>query len=589
MYSLLEEVKTMSQQKHAPPPVAASPSFLSSTKPSSTAPPRSLSQTFATSMPEPKLKLIAQHYDFTASPSRSPDGSAAPAFAFTSSTLNSPVREAFVSSPTGPGVLDESAYAELKSTNVAGRADPAALTLTSLEGSTTAAARRASPRARSPDRTIRHAKTSISPPRGGRRTSDGVKVQEYDEDDDDSIEVRSTATGYGAGGRVPRPKLALPASVHEKLVTYGSPLAKARPTSAPLPALDVPDAANAADASPNALLRRYFEHIGVKIPYQYFYKRNSMEVIPVYDLRPWRTFIDDALLIILGGCTGHTRVATKFLLDYCPAVSDLGLSVVLPRLPKLRELDLHDCTGVGDTTLLSVTMKVPDSGAAHGTLLQIQNAASAVLGAGANGDGDKITAPAVIHVTVAGITHKLPRGLMETTARVYPETISASAAALKAAATSKGAMVMPCPKLTAINVNGCPKVSDQSLMGFCARLTTVTSLDLCGTSITDNGVRELLIKCRWLKRLRIARTAVTDAAFDQLLLMGRLIPVNPLVQRKDVLASRAPKTTVTIGGVSQPVDEYYLILEDIDLSGCAGISAEGLKPLLMVRGGETDG
>lgn len=52
----------------------------------------------------------------------------------------------------------------------------------------------------------------------------------------------------------------------------------------------------------------------------------------------WRTWVTDAVLIVLAAAaSGHTNVTWRFMLDNCPAVSDVSLSVLLPRLPKMHE------------------------------------------------------------------------------------------------------------------------------------------------------------------------------------------------------------------------------------------------------------
>ena len=76
----------------------------------------------------------------------------------------------------------------------------------------------------------------------------------------------------------------------------------------------------------------------------------------------------------------------------------------------------------------------------------------------------------------------------------------------------------------------------------------------------------------------MSHTSITDAAFDQLRIMARLVPENALVQRKDVLASRAPEAA----GKGLHGDRY-LLLEDVDIGHCKGLSATAIETLMLVR------
>ncbi len=409
-----------------------------------------------------------------------------------------------------------------------------------------------------------------------RHVSEGVQF-------DGPVSVRSTVVGSGAGEPLPRARASQPASKEDKLSRYGSPprslaAAGARPSSAPTQSEDAPDTIPSHDIPPNEILRRLFIRHGVRIPYQYFYRPLTLSVIPTFLLGPWRAQVDDALLLILAGCKGHTRVVTVLTLDCCPTVTDLGMSVLIPQLPRLKELDLHGCSGVGDITVSAITSRVPTDGTAHGMLLQLQSSALAAFAD--EDDTDELHSAQGVRLHMSSAPVPLSKHLIETCSRVFPFNRQT----VKAAKLAKSVhLSMPCPSLTHLNLDGCRLVTDSSLLALCQSLSTITSLHVCDTSITDKGLRELFIKCRHLRVLRVARTSITDAAFDQLLLLGRLVPVNPLVQRKDVLASRAPRVQVTNSRGTVANDEFYQLLEDVDLSGCSRVSAAALKALVQVR------
>ena len=101
---------------------------------------------------------------------------------------------------------------------------------------------------------------------------------------------------------------------------------------------------------------------------------------------------------------------------------------------------------------------------------------------------------------------------------------------------------------------------------------------MLATWLTSLPLLLLSLLLLFAQLLHVGSTSVSDAAFDQLRVMARLVPENTLVQRKDVLASRAPERVC--GG---PHGDRYLLLQDVDLSRCPGVSAVGLETLLLVR------
>lgn len=201
------------------------------------------------------------------------------------------------------------------------------------------------------------------------------------------------------------------------------------------------------------------------------------------------------------------------------------------------------------------------------------------------------------------------RTLVETVTRVYsvPDRTGALEDVPADASTGDAAPVaaprrlrLPCPQLKTINFSGCPNITDASLHAFNRSMTSITSLNLSGSSITDNGFRELLLHCRNLRRIDVSDTRVSDASFDQLLVMARLVPINPLKERRDVLASTGPVTRKgpslldmpagsggrkPLGTRRDPLDgkeHLCLQLRDVNFSGCIGVTSAGLQTFLKV-------
>lgn len=94
------------------------------------------------------------------------------------------------------------------------------------------------------------------------------------------------------------------------------------------------------------ILRRLFTQLGMRIPYQYFYKRMTLDPVRTLELGPWRAAMTDDVALVLAACEGHTRIATRLVLDNCGSVSDAGMGALLPRLPRLREVELRNCAQV---------------------------------------------------------------------------------------------------------------------------------------------------------------------------------------------------------------------------------------------------
>ncbi len=442
-----------------------------------------------------------------------------------------------------------------------------------------------------------------------------------------ALTVRSTATGYGAGDVVPRRALPLGVSSPDDVMRHhDAPPARARPVSAPRLEVNAEVTLPTDVMPPAEVLHRLFTHHGVRVPYQYFYKHKSFIVVPRMDLFPWKDMVDDALLRILSRCTGHTTATTYLRLDYCTRVTDAGVCALLPRLSKLRQLDMRVLGGITDKAIVSVTTPVPVApahadGARRGArgsdataLVPSSTAVAATPHATPVllGEAKTVAAHASRHVSVASsgphgslLHHAESRTVTETVHRVYHVDAQSGAGAGAATGGGGGAaagrgggpprltdatkLALPCPRLVDIDVCGCYGVTDRSLLALSSSLTSVTSLKLNGTRIGDAGLRELLVHCRALKTLHVADTLVSDAALDQLLIMARLVPINPLVQRKDVLASRAnPAAFASLAASGRPRvapsnAEYYLVLEDLNISGCSRLSAKGLEILMLVR------
>ena len=229
----------------------------------------------------------------------------------------------------------------------------------------------------------------------------------------------------------------------------------------------------------------------------------------------------DALLTVLAACWGHTRVVTYLNISACQGVTDIGSCILVPRLPQLELLDATDLPFVTDNLVSAVTTEVPKDDSHHVQLVnKLRN-----IGAARKEEADGC---------LRGLAPS--HELLETVARVFGHRTDTAA--------SRAPTALPCPKLLSLNLGNCPGITDVSLLRLASHYTRITALDVSGSSITDRGLRELLVYCRSLSTLSIARTAVTDAAFDQLPIMGRLVPVNPNHQRKDVLASRAPPSAL---------------------------------------------
>ncbi len=97
----------------------------------------------------------------------------------------------------------------------------------------------------------------------------------------------------------------------------------------------------------------------------------------------------------------------------------------------------------------------------------------------------------------------------------HGRSLSPSRCSIAGPSASLQRPVLPCPRLTALDLTGCSSIGDGALLSIARNLTSVVSLRLNGCSITDHGIRELLITCRTLRKLHVADTRLTDAAFDQ--------------------------------------------------------------------------
>ncbi|KAL1918416.1 uncharacterized protein VTP21DRAFT_3076 [Calcarisporiella thermophila] len=75
-------------------------------------------------------------------------------------------------------------------------------------------------------------------------------------------------------------------------------------------------------------------------------------------------------------------------------------------------------------------------------------------------------------------------------------------------------LAMNCTRLKRIKMAHCDLITDASILKLAECCSQLVELDVTECSVSDESIRELLLRCTQLRELRLAWTRITDAAFE---------------------------------------------------------------------------
>lgn len=318
-------------------------------------------------------------------------------------------------------------------------------------------------------------------------------------------------------------------------------------------------------------LRDVFRALWMRLPHELFYVERSLQPASIVDLENWRHLVTDGALGVLAACPASTAAIEDLSLARCARATDVGFCVLLPRLHRLRRLDLS-YTSVSQTTADAMVQPTRARVCDGGLLDEDADRIEAILRADVHARVDGHDRERRRREAIGGIG-----AVVQAAGAVYvPPKTPSLRLGLNAAAPRLPAGVdlaePACSSLRSIVLRHCDFLTDKMLRLLCRHLPRLEELDVSWSKqVSDAGLRAVAHRCsRTLRRLATSGCAITDATLQEIARLSGAAPNSSHL--------RSTHKDSAKGGRS------LLSLESLVLSDVKRISTKGLNLILRSCG-----